>query len=96
MPHEKTYGAKPYGDDEPARGVASVHWYRDGASVNLATWCLDETTGEVFARVLNKDANVAEVQAMRAGYYVDLDRAAINKLIRDLRRARDQVFGRDE
>jgi hypothetical protein len=30
------------------------------------------------------------------GMYVDLDRAGINKLIRNLRRARDQAFGRDE
>lgn len=30
------------------------------------------------------------------GVYVDLDRNQINKLIRVLRRARDQAFGRDE
>lgn len=30
------------------------------------------------------------------GFYVDLDRRGINKLIRHLRRARDQAFGRDE
>lgn len=30
------------------------------------------------------------------GFFVDLDRERINKLIRDLRRARDQAFGRDE
>jgi len=30
------------------------------------------------------------------GYYVDLDRESINRLIRNLRRARDQAFGRDE
>lgn len=29
------------------------------------------------------------------GHYVDLDRAACNKLIRDIRRARDQAFGAD-
>lgn len=31
-----------------------------------------------------------------AGFYVDLDRVNINKLIKVLRRARDQAYGRDE
>lgn len=30
------------------------------------------------------------------GFWVDLDRRGINQLIRNLRRARDQAFGRDE
>lgn len=30
------------------------------------------------------------------GLFVDLDRTGINRLIAKLRRARDQVFGRDE
>lgn len=30
------------------------------------------------------------------GWYVTLDRDGVNKLIRTLRRARDQAFGRDE
>lgn len=30
------------------------------------------------------------------GYWVQLDRRAVNELIRKLRRARDQAFGRDE
>lgn len=30
-----------------------------------------------------------------SGFYVDLDRAGINRLIRNLRRARDQSFGKD-
>jgi len=30
------------------------------------------------------------------GMFVDLDRRGINRLIRNLRRARDQAFGRDE
>lgn len=32
----------------------------------------------------------------RSGHYVQLDRSGINDLIRNLRRARDQAFGRDE
>jgi hypothetical protein len=30
------------------------------------------------------------------GWFIDLDRRGINQLIRNLRRARDQAFGRDE
>lgn len=30
------------------------------------------------------------------GFYIDLDRRGMNELIRNLRRARDQAFGRDE
>lgn len=30
------------------------------------------------------------------GWHADLDRAGVNRLIRTLRRARDQAFGRDE
>ena len=32
----------------------------------------------------------------QSGIYVDLDRDRINRLIRYLRRARDQAFGKDE
>ena len=31
-----------------------------------------------------------------SGLFVDLDRGGVNELIRHLRRARDQAFGRDE
>ena len=33
---------------------------------------------------------------VQEGFYVNLDRRGINELIRVLRRARDQAFGRDE
>lgn len=34
--------------------------------------------------------------AVTPGWFVDLDRSQINKLIRALRTARDQAYGRDE
>jgi hypothetical protein len=34
--------------------------------------------------------------AVDEGIYVDLDRTGINNMIRVLRRARDQAYGRDE
>ena len=38
----------------------------------------------------------AELGSRESGLYVDLDRRGINDLIRHLRKARDQAFGRDE
>lgn len=38
----------------------------------------------------------AEDDAPEVGIYADLNRDQINKLIRNLRRARDQAFGADE
>lgn len=35
-------------------------------------------------------------ETVNEGWFVDLDRYACNDLIRKLRRARDQAFGRDE
>lgn len=42
--------------------------------------------------------DLVELQGTRSqsGWYVDLDRKGINDLIRVLRKARDQAFGRDE
>lgn len=57
-----------------------VGWSRECGDVQIAT--VNPETEEGFDGA--------------AGYYVDLDRRAINDLIRILRRARDQAFGRDE
>lgn len=50
-------------------------------------------TGEPVAFV----GEMLEFEAVgHTGHYVQLDRKGINQLIRVLRRARDQAFGRDE
>lgn len=62
---------------------AKVTWHReDGFSVQLAT--------------INPEYEHDFGEWEKSGWYVDLDRRAINDLIRVLRRARDQAFGRDE
>ncbi len=91
MPKENVYSdTYPYGKDSPARSVAEVSWYREAGHVQLATRCIradDETSYDnpEFATL-----NAAD------GWYIDLDRAGINRLISNLRRARDQAFGKDE
>lgn len=44
---------------------------------------------------VNADLAVT-LDGARTGFFVQLDRQGINQLIRNLRRARDQAFGRDE
>jgi len=70
-----------YPEDHPGL-VAQVGWGRDSQHVQLAT--------------VNDDAAKLEPTPEGNGWFVQLDRHGINDLIRILRRARDQAFGRDE
>lgn len=53
----------------------------------------NKETGSVQVATVDPDGDPF---AVSSGLYVDLDRQGINDLIRHLRRARDQAFGRDE
>lgn len=98
MPAEHVYGiqlvTEPSTNEHgvPMRAVGvpivDVRWNRDGEYVQIVT---KET--DAFGGRLVGDAPETHYTD---GLYVDLDRAAINRLIRNLRRARDQAFGRDE
>jgi len=61
-------------------GLVSVGWHRDLESVQVTTLTRDPASKET----------------RQEGPYIDLDRRGINDLIRQLRRARDQAYGRDE
>ena len=65
--------------------VVEVGWHRD-QGVQVATKCLSDLGGRLsdYEGVHYTD-----------GFWVDLNRREINELIRHLRRARDQAFGRD-
>lgn len=67
-------------DGEPRAVV--VGWQR-GMQVQLATLKINSDQAEPPVPV-------------EEGQYVDLDRLQINTLIRNLRHARDQAYGRDE
>lgn len=107
MPRETVYGDNvPYGtkdDPGPARAVTELTWSRERGHVQIVTKCVAADTGmdyvpPVVAVTTTADFDVTTFPAIdaRQGFYVDLDRQGINKLIRNLRRARDQAFGRDE
>jgi hypothetical protein len=64
------------------RSYVQVGWDRSG-SVQLATMRCEPSNSE--------DGTLTD-----AGMFVDLHRVQINDLIRQLRRARDAAFGRDE
>jgi hypothetical protein len=89
MPREYVYGAhwpdtdpKEWGENTPFQMCASIGWSREdaGGGVQLAT-------------VRNGAEHSFDSED---GLYMDLDRRGINELIRLLRKARDQAFGRDE
>lgn len=82
---ESSFGPRVSDDGKGSASVeppfrATVGWSRDTGHVQIAT--VDPQKEARF------DGS--------AGYYVDLDRDGINRLIRTLRRARDQAFGKDE
>lgn len=55
----------------------------------------NKETGDVQIATVNENEDVDRFSA-EAGLHVNLDRRGINALIRHLRHARDQAFGRDE
>lgn len=100
MPKELIYGERaPYGEEDPGRSVVDVRWDRESGYFQIATACIDRSTHETYIpahiRAEMPEGEWAFATAWD-GFYVDLDRAGINKLIRTLRRARDAAFGRDE
>jgi hypothetical protein len=110
MPKELIYSEPLYvssDDPDPDRNVVEVNWSREGGHVALVTRAVHSDGTDYFyecdvAHDERYDAPVPvpmtekEMSAMKGGFYVDLDRDAINRIIRNLRRARDQAFGRDE
>lgn len=100
MPKEMVYSnSKPYGEISSAQTVIGVRWQRDHCYA--AVFCqlfnddLKYATADGFEHVAEGD-DALHRKVWAEGFYVDLDRAGINRLIRNLRRARDQAFGRDE
>lgn len=97
MPKEIVYGA--YGEftiDEQGNevGPSSVEPGQGAQFVRrgvVLRWSKDHEHVELTTTKINT-ADHNEL----GGQYVQMTRSGINKLIRDLRRARDQAFGKDE
>ena len=97
MPKEIVYGSEsPYGPDESAESIVEVGWSREAGHVQLATRCIEASTHETYRPASPEPGTVVPDLSFHDGFYVQLDRRGINGLIRNLRRARDQAFGRDE
>ena len=96
MPKECVYGVPmpfmPETSDSPRENrspIVEVGWSRTAGDVQVASRIRE---CEVFFDPDRPDAPIP----CEYGFYVSLDRAGVNELIRHLRKARDQAFGRDE
>lgn len=86
------------GKDFPTSGAgwlgtkyARVGWNKETGTVDIATV---DPGGKLGA--LQSDGTVEPIDAVIPGWFVELDRKGVNDLIRALRKARDDAFGRDE
>ena len=69
-------------DNEPWEPFVKVGWGKEQEYVEVA--------------VLHHGEATADSPAAESGWFAQLDRTGINRLIRTLRQARDQAYGRDE
>lgn len=82
MPKELIFQHTSYGDPDTRRPVTRVGWSKEAGHVEIATMMPDGIPLEP-----GPEAN---------GWFMQLTRSEINQLIRVLRKARDQAYGKDE
>ena len=82
MPKEIVVGGTLSNEDgsDATQGLVQLGWSPEVGHVQIVTFARDPVSFDEKWK----------------GYFVDLTRRDINQLIRYLRRARDQSFGRDE
>jgi hypothetical protein len=92
MPKEVVYGDHlPFGEDDPGVSIVEVRWSRESGDVQVATKAVSRIDHGPLV-----ETGPGDGIHYTAGFHVQLGRSGINDLIRYLRRARDQAFGRDE
>lgn len=98
MPRERIYGAEtPFGEEDSRRSVIDLTWSRETGHVQIATMSIDGVTGDpVEIGTIEVPSPDGPHRGILGGQYLQLDRDGCNRLIRNVRRARDQAFGRDE
>lgn len=95
MPKEVVRGTGPiFGPDSPAIPILDVRWSRDKEFVEIGARIVHAADHSNYVPTEQERPGAAGQPIQ--GTFMSLDRHAINKLIRDLRRARDQAFGKDE
>lgn len=82
-----------FGPESSACSLLQVRWGRNGF-VELGARIVHGADHSDY-KPTEAESPGSGGKAMR-GHYMSLDRPQINDLIRHLRRARDQAFGRDE
>jgi hypothetical protein len=87
------------GEPLPPSGRLELHWQRD-TYVQLAStrWAGDPAKIDTTQEFLPPESDTGSEPMRPAweGFFVDLDRGGINHLIKQLRAARDQAYGKDE
>lgn len=105
MPKEVVYAdLLPYGEEQSAVSIIEITWSRDASHVQIATRCVHAADHSPFVwpefeellRGKMGEDDAQSILNMMSGLWATLDRTAINAIIRHLRRARDQAFGKDE
>ena len=92
MPKEAVYGSEaPFEPDGPGVSVVEVVWNREQGFTQVVS----KAVRRIDHGPLVESPEPGAIH-YTDGFYVNLDRKGINDLIRNLRRARDQAFGRDE
>lgn len=85
MPKEVIHDRLQYSGDYPSQGcIAEIRWSREAEYVQVATTLVEIAD------------HMPVTKEVSGGWYLNLDRTGINDMIRFLRRARDQAFGKDE
>lgn len=87
---------------DPQDSHVHLGWEKGLAHVELATivpsgqiWAPLGSTPDAGSEMIRSDTHYL-VDSPHPGWFVQLDRAGINNLIRNLRKARDEAYGRDE
>jgi hypothetical protein len=80
----------------PKEVIRDATVYADGSQTPLAVEVAWGANTYVQIASINLVEKAKDPYAPESGFYADLDRPMINKLIKVLRRARDQAYGADE
>ena len=80
---------------DPAIDVR-VAWSRDCEYVQLAVISQDPDKAKAMAKGIADQLETRGDQFVDSGWHAGLDRDGLNQLIKTVRRARDQAYGKDE
>ena len=101
MPREAVHGERlPHLDADLPESISSEEFEQKQPIVDVRWSRWPNSHVQVVTRLKGCEVFFSEdpsdLPTCDYGMYVTLDRDGINRLIRNLRRARDQAFGRDE